>query len=82
MSQKIIQAEMHDTMFIPDCGVGEVKKQLSTKDTGITKGTGITLKEGGLVYLDFPKKEGKGFVTIIVPASNFKYLRPDTTENK
>lgn len=71
---KIKQAELHDTIFVPS--IGEIRKQLSSTDTGLNKGTGMSL-EAGLVYLSLPQKNGNQMITVVVPVTNFKYLLPE-----
>lgn len=64
-------ATMHANIFYP--GVGEIRKELSNVDSGLTPAIKMTLDEPFLV-LETKGKAGNKPVTILVPITNLASL--------
>jgi hypothetical protein len=68
--KKLSFAVMHQNIFYP--GIGDIRKELSCEDTGLSRGVKMTIDEP-FVLVETKTKAGQA-VTIPVPITNFSHL--------
>ncbi len=67
----VIAATMHENIFIPQ--VGDIRKELSNKDSATCKKVNMTISEPFLI-LRFESAVSRRTYTVPVPLTNFRYL--------